>query len=201
MMLSVSYSVDIRSAKALHPARTILQASCYRTRAPWFLAFHFIHSHPPAFTRNRITLHRPYQFDRSSSTLWITNSVVTLCHTFFFPPFHRVVPRTKCPLLANAWTSIKYLSRCLCRKPQHFHLRYLIQFVWFDSDWMALWFWLPKRGLFVLQMILIDSIYLFRALDKFHINIRQNIIGNDIFILVLSHVCRCQASKMCAVSG
>jgi hypothetical protein len=41
MMLSVSYSVDVRSAKALHPARTILQASCYSIRA-----------HPPAITHN-----------------------------------------------------------------------------------------------------------------------------------------------------
>ena len=67
MTISVLYSPDIRAIKALHPARTVLQARFLWNSSEFFrCSVRFI-------LQVLIFFH---QFDRSSSTLWITNTPV-----------------------------------------------------------------------------------------------------------------------------
>jgi hypothetical protein len=124
MLLSVSYSVDIRISKALHPARTALQAS---KSVEFYPHSCFLHS----FSR---TLHNVNQFDRLASTLWITNAPVisspVIFNSYICCSYRS---RMKCRVLANARTSLRSLNRwslfidqpCLFFSAEAFYLLHL----------------------------------------------------------------------------
>lgn len=117
MTFSVSYSTDIRLAKALHPARTALQASVSKFQCLFVLLEGIICAQ--FFNRIRkldihtFTLHNPYQFDRLLSTLWITSTpVISLLFSYFvLVSLHRCSRRSIHRLLVNARTNLKFLSR------------------------------------------------------------------------------------------